>query len=144
MIKLEKINKKNYEECLKLKVADNQIQFVLSNTHSLAKAYVYYHVVTPFAIYNDEIMVGFIMLRKVDDGYFIDQFMIDERYQMKGYGKKAMKEVIEQMKKDKTYHKVYLIYKYENSAAANLYSQLGFKITSRSEEYKEVYMEMGI
>lgn len=142
MIRLEKITEDNYQDCLDLKVADNQKQFVSSNILSLAKAYVYYNIITPFAIYNNDVMVGFMMLRKEDNGYFIWQFMVDERYQLNGYGKQAMKQAIEWVRKDNMCHEIYLTYKEGNDIAAKLYTQLGFQPVSKVEEYNEVNMVM--
>jgi len=62
VVELRKITKENYEECLNLSVADDQKKFVSSNVHSLAQAWVYYDTAFPFAIYADNVMVGFIML----------------------------------------------------------------------------------
>lgn len=41
MVELKEITKDNYEVILKLKVADNQDNFVSNVTHSLAQAWVY-------------------------------------------------------------------------------------------------------
>lgn len=51
MVELREITKDNYEECLKLTVADNQKNFVSSTVLSLAQAWVYYDTAFPFAIY---------------------------------------------------------------------------------------------
>lgn len=142
MIRLEKVTEDNYRDCLELKVAENQNQFVSSNMLSLSKAYVYYHIVTPYVIYNDDMMIGFMMLRKEDNGYFIWQFMIDERYQSKGYGKQAMKQAIEWMKQDEKCHEVFLTYKEGNEYARKLYIQLGFQPVSKVDEYNEINMVM--
>lgn len=129
MIKLEKITEDNYKECLELKVAEDQTKFVSSTTLSLAKAYVFRDIVTPFAIYNDGIMVGFIMMRfnKEYSNYFIWQFMIDEKYQFKGYGKQALKLAMEWMKKDNRCHDIVTTYILGNETAKNLYTKLGFE-----------------
>ena len=82
------------------------------------------------------------MLRKEESGYFIWHFMIDERYQAKGYGKQALKKAIEWMKKDKDCHNVFLTYKDGNEVARRLYTQLGFQTVSRAEEYNEINMVM--
>lgn len=140
MIRLEKITEDNYRECLNLKVSEGQADFVSTNTLSLAKAYVFYDRVTPFAIYNDDTMVGFIMLRREQKGYFIWQFMIDERYQSRGYGKLAMNQAMEWMKKDRNCHEIYLTYKEGNDRAEKLYASFGFQQWSRDEEYNEINM----
>lgn len=61
MVELKEITKDNLEDVLKLKVAENQEEFVSSNVHSLAQAWVYRNTAFPFAIYADNIIVGFIM-----------------------------------------------------------------------------------
>ncbi|MBD5537931.1 MAG: GNAT family N-acetyltransferase [Lachnospiraceae bacterium] len=93
MVELREITKENYEECLNLKIADSQKNFVSSTVHSLAQAWVYYDTAFPFAIYANDEMVGFIMLGyyEVKGYYTLWKFMIDEQYQNKGYGKKALK-----------------------------------------------------
>ncbi len=102
MVRLEKITEDNYRACFALKVAENQTNFVSSNILSLAKAYVFYDIVLPFAIYNDK------------------------KYQSKGYGKQAMKLAIEWMKKDDRCQEIVTTYKIGNEHAKKLYTQLGF------------------
>ncbi len=79
-------------ECLNLNVSEAQNAFVASNMFSLAQAWVYYETAYPFAIYSDDIMVGFIMLGYYEKKsiYNIWRFMIDEKYQRKGYGKATL------------------------------------------------------
>ena len=93
MVVLREITKENYEECLNLNIADSQKNFVSSTAHSLAQAWVYYNTAFPFAVYADDVMVGFIMLGYYEEqGYYtLWKFLIDEKYQNKGYGKKALK-----------------------------------------------------
>lgn len=93
MIRLEEIMPDNYKECMTLRVAENQKDFVSSNLESLAKAYIYRECVETFAVYNDNIMVGFMMLRlnELNRNYFLWQFMIDEQYQGKGGWKASFK-----------------------------------------------------
>lgn len=135
MVTLEKITEDNYRACLDLKVAESQTSFVASNILSLAKAYVFYGIVWPLAIYNDDIMVGFMLLRFNEEysNYFIWQLMIDEKYQSKGYGKQGMKLAIEWMKKDHRCHEIVTTYKVGNDHAKKLYTQLGFQQMGEEE-----------
>lgn len=136
MVRLEKITKDNYRECLRLQVAEYQTKFVAPNARSLAKAYVYYDEAMPFAVYNEESMIGFTLLRYYDEGnsYIIDQFMIDERFQGRGYGKQAMKLVIERIKNEGKYSKIILCYIDGDEIAKKLYSDLGFHHTGEVDE----------
>lgn len=131
MIELREITKDNYEECLHLKVAESQKAFVSSNVHSLAQARVYYETAFPFAVYADETMVGFIMLGyyEVKGYYTLWKFMIDERYQNKGYGKKALRLGIDYLVNRFQVKEVYTAYYAANHIARNLYASVGFRET---------------
>lgn len=89
--------RENWEDALKLQVKDNQTKFVPSVAVSLAKVYikpdgdaVEYQ---PFAIYNGDLMVGFVMhavVKETTDMYWINGFIIDQKQQGNGYGKSGI------------------------------------------------------
>ena len=128
MVELREITEENYEECLNLNIADSQKNFVSSNVHSLAQAWVYYDTAFPFAIYADDVMVGFIMLGyyEVKGYYTLWKFMIDEKYQNKGYGKKALRLGIDYLVKRFKVKEVYTAYYSTNHIARDLYASIGF------------------
>lgn len=131
MVELKEITKENYEECLNLSVADSQKNFVSSNAHSLAQAWVYHDTAFPFAIYADHIMVGFIMLGyyEAQEYYTLWKFMVDKKYQNKGYGKKALKLGIDYLIKRFKVQEIYTAYYAANCVARNLYASVGFRET---------------
>ena len=131
MVELKEITKDNYEECLNLSVADNQKNFVSSNIYSLAQAWVYYNTAFPFAIYADNIMVGFIILGyyEAQNYYTIWKLMIDTHYQNKGYGKIALKLGIDYLVNHFNVKEVYTAYEMNNSVAKKFYISLGFRET---------------
>ncbi|MEF3354097.1 GNAT family N-acetyltransferase [Paenibacillus sp. GYB006] len=143
----------NYIECIELQVTEEQKRFISSNQHALAEAYIASkegQVIITFAVYKDEKMVGFISMY-YDDGdgnfeyssYGVFKFMIDKRYQGKGYGKEAMVKAIE-FSKSSPHGKarvVELTYKPENVVSKNLYSSLGFVETGNTHPSGEVYAE---
>ena len=143
MIRLEKINAQNIWSILKLKVSDDQANFVASNDLSIIEAYI---AITsnghafPFGIFDDNIPVGFLMIGyDVDESfdnppqiaygnYSIWRLMIDERFQNKGYGKETIKLAIDFVRTfpcGKAEY-CYLSYDSDNKMAKNLYSQFGF------------------
>ena len=128
---------------MRLKVSDSQTTLVAPNAKSLAEAYVYYNTARPFAIYNDEVMVGFVLLRELEDlqCYYISQFMIDEHHQRKGYGKQAMVVLINRLKEEKKYSKIDLCYVEGAEAVERLYTGLGFVPTGEVEA-NEVLMRL--
>ena len=130
MVELRKINKDNYTECLQLEVSDEQKNFVASNVFSLAQAWVFYETAYPLAIYADDIMVGFALYgpEESENGMImqIDRFMIDKRFQGKGYGKLAFAKLIEIIKTNFTYKEIYISHIPENIVAEKLYIGFGF------------------
>lgn len=138
MIRLEKINEDNFIEAFNLKLSKNQESFVSHPIRSLAQAYVYYNQCTPFGIFEDNVMVGYVMIiyDYDSDEYNIWHMMIDERYQHKGYGKKAFEKCLEYIR-TKPFgkgDKVVLTCNENNSTALNLYKSFGFIETGIKDE----------
>mgnify|MGYP000471455850 FL=1 len=112
MISLRKITEDNFEECISLAVTEQQREFIASNAYSLCEAYALtnheLYVPMPYAIYNDDTMVGFAMAvyqpmdpDDPDDDenvYYLSRIMIDKKYQGLEYGKAALREVVEMIK----------------------------------------------
>lgn len=59
MVHLNPVTMGNLDAVLMLKVKEDQKRFVSSTAESLAQAYVCSKTAFPFAVYNDEIIVGF-------------------------------------------------------------------------------------
>ena len=135
MIKLEKITADNLEDVLKLKVSKAQENFVSTTAYSLAQAYVYRGNAYPFAIYADDTLVGFIMFGfyELRNQYTLWKFLIDEKYQNKGYGKIALLLGIEYMKKQHGIKEMYTGVAIDNNVAEHLYQSIGFQTTGLVE-----------
>ena len=111
----------------------------------LARAYAYREQRSrAFVIYKDETPVGMGLYYDLPDleCYDLSQIFIDERYQGRGYGRAATKQILDAMKKDGKYSKVYLCYIEGNDAAKKLYESFGFVEIDRDED--EIIMEIGL
>ena len=123
-ITLREIDEHNFDEVISLKVE----KYCASNLYSMAQAKIFPDAI-PLAIYNGDTPVGFIMYGiepRDNNEYWIDRFMIDEKFQKKGFGKQALKMVIDAIKQDKTHNKIKISTNPENMVARNLYAKLGF------------------
>ncbi len=130
MIILRKITEENFIDAFNLKLGEGQEKYVSHPIRSLAQAYVYRNQCQPFGIYNDEEMVGYVMVIYDYDipEYDIWHMMIDEKDQGKGYGKAALERVMTYIK-EKPFggsDRVSLTCNVENTKALELYRSIGF------------------
>lgn len=134
-ISLREITPENFKECVNLKVADAQSKFVAPNVMSIAQSKIY-PTVNPTAVYAGDEMVGFAMFGlDTDDGrYYLIRLMIDEKFQGRGYGRKAVHAVIEKMRETPECRELYLSFVPENTGAAALYESIGFERTGEISE----------
>lgn len=90
-------------------------------------------------------MVGMLMTRfwPADGCYILDQFFIDHRFQRRGYGKAAVRLLLDQLRRESRFSNVYLCYCAGNEEAKNLYLQLGFRHTGE-EEAGEIGMSISL
>ena len=96
-ITLKKIDETNFLSAFGLKLREGQERFVSHPVRSLAQAYVYYHQCTPFGIFCDEQMVGYVMVIYDYDlaEYNIWHMMIEKDRQGLGYGTAALQRCLE-------------------------------------------------
>ena len=135
MVKLVIVTRDNWEEALQLQVAAEQQGYVPSVAVSLAKVYIKpdgEHVeYIPFAIFDSTQMVGFIMHayeEKTTEDYWINGFLIDQKYQGRGYGKRALQEMVHWIKKRHPRCEAIRLTVYpENERAKKLYMDVGFQ-----------------
>ena len=162
-IHLEKVTWENYDDVLKLKVTKEQENFVASNRTSLIQAFLTLSSNTPvyaFAIYAGKKVVGFMQLMYDDDWtgyeredwlqseaykeyegrnyYYIWRFMVDKRYQGRGYGKEAFRQTLDFIKTFPAGKADYVLLSYEpsNEVGKKLYASFGFE-----EVFKEYLHE---
>ena len=135
MINLKPVTKDNLDDVLALKVAETQKGFVSTNAESLAQAYVYSETAWPFAVYDDETLVGFIMMGyyEAKHYYTLWKFMIDQRYQNKGYGRKALELGLAFIREKFHPEEIYTGVAPGNSVAKGLYESVGFVDTGLLE-----------
>jgi diamine N-acetyltransferase len=99
-VTLREVTRDTVRAITRLKVAPDQEQFVASNAVSIAQAYFDRDAAWFRAIYADETPVGFVMLydKPEEAEYFLWRFMVDQRYQGRGYGWKALERLVEHVR----------------------------------------------
>ena len=136
-ITLKKIDETNFLSAFGLKLREGQERFVSHPVRSLAQAYVYYHQCTPFGIFCDEQMVGYVMViyDYDEEAYFIWHLMIDAQHQGRGCGRAAMEAALAYIRSKPfgASNLVRLTVSPENAAACHLYQTLRFSPTGRAD-----------
>lgn len=128
MVTLKEITRENFWDCIELAVEKQQADFVTSNAVSIAQSKVQPECI-PLAVYDDEVMVGFVMycIDEDDSEYWIYRMMIDEKFQYRGYGRAALKLLLDRIKSDETRNKIFLGVHKESIAGVRLYESFGFR-----------------
>lgn len=141
MICLRTVDPDNWR--LGLKVSEAQKGFVADTATLLARAYAYRESRSnAYVIYDDDVPVGMALYYDCDalQAFDFSQIFIDERYQGKGFGTEAARQIIHMMESDGKYDKVVLCYIDGNEAAKNMYEKLGFYLTGECDD-DEIIME---
>ena len=133
MIRLTDITEENWMNVARLSVADDQRAFLDSPVGILARGYVYRaHNTKVIGIANDQTMVGVALVRNLDEEpacYDLQKFMIDHRFQQKGYGYQALLLILEMLQREAKYACVEVCVHQADTPALRMYVKAGFEDT---------------
>ncbi len=152
MIHLENVTWDIYKDFLELSVNENQKKFVASSVISLAEAYInntnQICQSNVKAIFDDTELIGYALIQYTsnaeDSFYDFHRFMIDKKYQRKGYGKSAFHAVMDYLKSMPMglAAKVIIEYMQENEVASHIYHSYGFEDTNEFNRFGEIKAEL--
>ncbi|SEM12795.1 diamine N-acetyltransferase [Mesobacillus persicus] len=145
MLHLEKVNQANWLDVIRLSSGSDQKNrifedFIASNCLSLAQASLSENWTTK-AIYDDKTLIGFTMYGYSEElqAYELCRLMIDYHFQGKGYGKKALRQIVEKMQSQYGCSDIIICFMPDNTRAKNLYESFGFKDTGKTIEDELIY-----
>ncbi|HEM5270832.1 TPA: GNAT family N-acetyltransferase [Streptococcus suis] len=130
MIRLELVNKDNFDQVLDLEVAPKDQRRVASVEYSLAQAWLYREEghLLPYAVKSGQRIVGFVLLSiQEDKSYYVWRLLIDRHYQNRGYGKEVIRQVIGLAKEDPSCHTITMNYVIGNHKMRYILEKLGFQ-----------------
>ncbi|CRH93393.1 Spermine/spermidine acetyltransferase [Chlamydia trachomatis] len=142
MIKLKIVDEASFEEVVDLSLSSQDERRVASNTYSLAQAWLYGEQVRPYAVYNSDQVVGFLLLwmHPEEQKWLIWRLMIDQKHQNNGYGKEVLRQVIKMAQEDASCHRLVADYVIGNHRMRGMLESLGF--SSKGPSGNEVVMEL--
>ena len=130
MIRLVEIDERNFFRVRQLKVGEDQQRFLDSPLGILARGYVYRaQRARVLAAENDGEIVGLMLVKDMDEEpacYDLQQFMIDGRFQGRGYGAAALGLLLELLRQEKKYDDAEVCVHREDAAALALFTGAGF------------------
>jgi diamine N-acetyltransferase len=137
-VHLREVTQETLYAILSLHVSDEQRQFVATNASSIAEAH-YFPEAWFRAIYAGDTPVGFVMLSVKPETaeYYLWRYMIDARYQGRGYGREALRQIIEYVKTLPNARVLTLSYHKAEGSPEGFYRKLGFEPTGEmmDDEY---------
>ena len=131
MIRLELINKDNFDQVLDLEVAPKDQRRVASVEYSLAQAWLYRdsEVLFPYAVKSGQLTEGFLLLsyQPMENSYYIWRLLIDQKYQNQSFGKEVIRQVLQRARDDQQCHKVTVNYVIGNHKMRYILEKFGFQ-----------------
>jgi diamine N-acetyltransferase len=135
VIELHEVTAETVRAVCLLHVAPAQRGFVAPNAVSFAEA-MFEPKAWFRAVVADDIPVGFVMLSvdTVEPEYYLWRFMIDQRYQGRGYGRAAVQQVIEHVRTLPNAAELLVSWVPEAGGPEPFYRGLGFEPTGEVDE----------
>lgn len=147
-MKLIEITKNNWEKVIFLTTNKDNLytlgeEFVASNAYSIVQSF-YEEEWIIKAIEHKEELIGFAMygFSEEEQYYEICRFMIDRKFQGKGYGTEALALIVEDMKQQFGCSEVYLSTESNNVIGIHVYEKCGFVKTGKviEDEDEDLYV----
>ena len=126
-VTLVPVTQANWQDVIALRVADAQADNLASNLYSLAEAYVE-PACRPRAILAGQTVMGFVMYEYLAwcDTYNIPRYMIDYRWQGRGYGRARLAALVAEVDASDPAAALTISLLPTNDGARRLYAGLGF------------------
>jgi diamine N-acetyltransferase len=135
-VSLREVTKETVRQIVNLRVAPSQEGFVASNGMSISEAHFEGDHAWFRAVYADEVPIGFTMLALDPEKaeYHLWRFMMDQRYQGFGFGKRALELVIDYVRTLPNAKQLLLSYVPGEGCPRPFYEKLGFIDTGVVED----------
>ena len=152
-LRLTDVDIGNYHAIMMLELADDQKEFVWTNSGPLAEA-AYVPGFRPRAAYLGDEPIGLGLWGPYYPGYdfknppepgacIIDHVMIDRRHQGKGHGRRLVELMISEIRNQPDSRRILLAADPDNTRAIDLYASMGFADIGRAHD-GDVLMELKI
>ncbi|MBE0365801.1 diamine N-acetyltransferase [Pseudoalteromonas ulvae UL12] len=144
-VNLQEITKDNWVDMIDLEITKEQEKYVALPAEAIAASKFYDYYVNR-GVYLGDKPIGFIQYYpNFDDEkpneIFIDQLLIDVSLQGQGYGSKAIKLVLDEIKQLDGFNSVSICYVEGHDLMKKFFEQFSFKVVEQ-DEFDETIMEL--
>lgn len=127
MIEIKKFENIYLEDLKNLQITEFQKNYIHIDFEEILKMYENDLNTSILLVFNDNVMVGFACFLLDDDGDInLLKFIIDYRYQGKGYSKTALRLLLDLIKSSATKGEVWLSVHPQNTIAIDIFRKIGF------------------
>lgn len=130
MIQLIEVNEENWIDFIRLSVTEEQQKYLDRPTGIIARGYIYRNCNgRVFGIADNAQVIGLALVRDFTEkpfNYDLQQFMIDQRFQNKGYGTQALGLILDYLKREARFDGVEVCVNREDLSALHVYEKVGF------------------
>jgi|GEM_PF-349476 len=130
MLRQIEVNEDNFSDFRRLRVRGDQERFLDSAVGILARGYAYRASrARVIGIAEEDALVGAALVKDLDEEpacYDLQQFLIDRRYQGKGFGTEALRMLLASLEEERKYDCVEVCVDRENAAALHVFEKVGF------------------
>ncbi len=136
-LKIEPVNRFNWESCIKLSLSEEQLNFVPSNLYTIAQSK--YENLDLYILYLDNTPIGMAAIGYFAKVYWISRIMIDLPYQNLGYGSSFLKLLLGIIIEDRKSYEIRTAIHPENIAAQKLFKNEGFELLGEMEDGELIF-----
>ena len=134
LITLREVDQYNFNDCIDLKRESSR--YVGSAEYVLANAYIYRNDSTAYAIYDDQTVVGLVIIcDRPEQGraYSFTELFIADNHQRKGLGQAAVEAIMRKFRNEKRADIAEIQVHCTNEPAIKIYKRCGFSEIERAK-----------
>lgn len=135
---LFEVSADNWQRCSQLRVRASQTSLICTSIEALVEA-AYTPSFVAFELRNGTETVGLLVLVENSSFYEIHRFLIDERYQGRGYSTAALRALLGQWMNDNARPNVIVKFLHWNDWAESVYRRIGFCDTGDRDGNEKVF-----
>lgn len=136
-LRIEPVNRFNWEQCAQLSLAEEQLKFIPSNLYTIAQSK--YENLELYALYLDHTVIGMAAIGFFAKVYWISRIMIDRKFQQLGYGSSFLRLLLELIAQDRKSHEIRSAIHPDNIFAQKLFQNQGFELLGEMEDGELIF-----